>query len=59
MNEIKISLCASVVRPQLWCRFLDSLKGNQISYEVIFSGPRKPEFDLSKYPEFKYIYSNV
>lgn len=59
MSEIAISMCASAIRVKDWIRFLESLKGNKIPYEVIFSGPNKPDFHTSKYPEFKYIYSNV
>ena len=54
-----ISVCASAIRTKWWQRYLDSLRKTQISYEVIFSGHVKPDFDLSLYPEFKYIYSTV
>jgi len=59
MDDIKISLFASAIRVKDWERFLKSLKDNNIRYEVIFVGPNKPNFDLSKYPEFTYIYANV
>jgi len=55
MEKPLVSLFASAARPKDWVKFLDSLKDNTIPYEVIFAGPNKPTFDLSKYPEFKYI----
>lgn len=58
-KAIKVSVCASANRIKWWPRFLDSLKGNTIPYEVIFVGDVKPDFDLSNYPEFKHIYATV
>ena len=52
-----VSLVASANRIKWWPRFLDSLKKHQIKYEVIFVGNVKPDFDTSKYPEFKHIYA--
>jgi hypothetical protein len=57
MNEIKFSLCASGIRPEIWHNLLDSLRSNDLKYEVILAGNVKPQFDVSKYPELKYIYS--
>mgnify|MGYP001572808279 CR=1 FL=1 len=54
-----ISICASAIRPKNWEKVLQSLKSNTMKYEVIFVGDIKPEFDLSKYPEFTYIYSST
>ena len=59
MEKPLVSLFASAIRTKDWVKFLDSLKDNTIPYEVIFAGPNKPTFDLSKYPEFTYIYCNV
>lgn len=56
-NDIKVSIVASAVRVKFWERFLNSLKQNKVKYEVVFVGDKKPEFDTTKYPEFKYIYS--
>jgi hypothetical protein len=56
MTKPIISICASANRVQFWPRLLDSLKGNKTPYEVIFAGDKKPEFDMSKYPEFKWIH---
>lgn len=55
----KISLCAPAIHQEFWEEFLDSLKNNEIPYEVIFVGNVKPEFDTSKYPEFRHIFSTV
>ena len=65
MSNIQVSLCASANRPVLqngfknWERFLESLKQHEINYEVIFVGNVKPNFEASKYPEFKHIYATV
>lgn len=65
MSDIQVSLCASANRPILqngfknWERFLNSLKGNKINYEVIFVGNTPPNFSANKYPEFKWIKANV
>jgi hypothetical protein len=56
---INMSLCASAIRIDNWERVLISLRDNEIKYEVIFAGNVKPDFDLSTYPEFKYIYTEV
>lgn len=53
------SLCASACRPEHWEEVLMSLKSNTIRYEVVFVGHVRPTFDISKYPELKYIYSTV
>ena len=58
--EPVVSLCASANRVIWWPRFLDSLKGNKVPYEVIFVGDtRPPQETLDKYPELKYIYSTT
>lgn len=54
----KISLFGSCVRPHLWKKFLDSLKGGNYPYEVVFSGFIDEELYkpfMDEYPEFKYI----
>lgn len=54
----KISLFASSVRIHYWYRLLNSLKNNNVSYEVIFAGPvEKSVYEeiAGDYPEFKYI----
>lgn len=64
-KEVCVSIVASANRPVLqngfknWERFLDSLKQHKSSYEVIFVGDTSPNFDVEKYPEFKYIYATV
>lgn len=59
MDELKVSICASANRVNFWKRFLDSLKGNTIKYEVIFVGNVSPNFDLTLYPEFKWVQASV
>lgn len=55
--DIQISLVASANRIEWWPRFLNSLKGNNVKYEVIFVGNVEPTFDVSLYPELKYIHA--
>ncbi len=38
MENIKVSLFASAVRPQLWPAFFKSLQGTSVIYEVVFAG---------------------
>ena len=59
MSDVKISIVASANRIKWWPRFLDSLKNNKVSYEVIFVGNVAPDFDTSKYPEFRHIHATV
>ena len=56
-KEIHVSLVASAVRTTVWQPFWDSLKGNNINYEVIFVGNRAPNFPLPE--NFRHIYANV
>lgn len=38
MSDIKVSLFASAVRPQLWPALFKSLKGTSVEYDIVFSG---------------------
>ena|SRR3990167_4811240 len=38
MFDVKVSLIASAVRIPLWSKFLESLHGTSVEYEVIFAG---------------------
>lgn len=56
MEEIKVSLFASAVRPKIWSYFLNSLEGTSVPYEVIFSGNAEDVSGFTKeYKNFKYI----
>lgn len=54
VNVPKISFFASAIRPHLWQRLLDSLKGGKHKYEIVFAGFIDPEI-INKYPEIRYI----
>jgi len=56
-NNIQVSLFASAVRIKDWLRFYDSLKDNEVNWEVVFCGNVKPDFDLPE--NFKWIYADV
>lgn len=58
MEEVKLSLFASAIRPHLWEDLLKSLRGSKYKYEVIFAGhvdQSLVEEMFKYYPEFKYI----
>ena len=63
MDDIQISLVASATRPVLqngfknWERFVKSLEGNKINYEVIFVGHVECPYPLPK--NFRWIKANV
>jgi hypothetical protein len=57
MPNVKISLCASALRPNQWQATYESLKQNSIEWELIYTGPNEPNFTLLS--NFIYIKSNV
>ncbi len=57
MSNIKISICASALRPAQWKAIYDSLTQNSIEWELIYTGPNEPNFELPK--NFTFIKSSV
>lgn len=57
MTKPIISLIAPSIRPQFWMEFYNSLLSNDTSFEIIFVGHIKPDFELPD--NFKYVYSKV
>jgi hypothetical protein len=57
MNDIKFSLIAPSIRPQLWKTFCNSLSNTKINYEVIFIGPLPPICELPS--SFRWIKSST
>jgi hypothetical protein len=57
MSNVKISLCASANRVEWWQRFYNSLQYNNIEWEVIFVGDRKPIHNFP--PNFKWVHATV
>ncbi len=57
MNDIKISLIGSAFRTNNWLKVYNSVRKNNINFEIIFVGPKKPDFQLPD--NFKFIQSNV
>ena len=61
MNNIKISIFASAIRPRLWKEFFESLESITEEYEVVFAGPLKVgnftiPVKVDNFPKnFKYI----
>lgn len=53
---MKISICASALRPKNWKKCYDSLLSNIIEWELIFVGPNSPDFEAKN---FIYIQSNT
>ena len=56
MNPI-FSLIAPAKRTKLWLAYYETLKPNDVSFEVIFIGPNKPTFNLPE--NFKFVFSEV
>ena len=59
-NSLKpvISVIASAIRPHLWQELYNSLNNSsETSFEIVFVGNAKPEFDLPS--NFHYIYSET
>lgn len=57
MFDYDISLCASAVRPHLWGSLIESLKNNDVKYELVLVGDVPPDFELP--PFVKYLNSPV
>lgn len=63
MKKIDVSLCASANRPLLqsgfknWERFMNSLRGNKLNYEVIFVGDVECPYPMPE--NFKWIKATV
>ena len=57
MSEIKYSLVSPAIRTENWLKIYQSVKSNNTNFEIIFAGPRKPNFKLPQ--NFKYIETNV
>lgn len=57
MEKPVISLICSAIRTKLWLRFYERLADNETPFEIVFIGPKKPDFQLPE--NFKYIYSDV
>ncbi len=56
-NRPLISICNGAKRPKLWMKMYKSLCYSDISFEVIYVGPKCPDFVLPS--NFKFIYSKV
>jgi hypothetical protein len=56
-NNIQFSLVSPAIRTENWMRVYNSILSNNCKFELIFAGPRKPEFKLPD--NFRYINTNV
>ncbi len=54
-----ISIVASAARPEFWDRFVESLKFNTCSYEIIFVGPNPPLMNPLLRDKIRYFQSDV
>ena len=52
-----LSLIGPAKRTKLWLSYYETLKANEVSFEVIFIGPEKPTFNLPE--NFKFVFSEV
>ncbi|MFH1309191.1 MAG: hypothetical protein ABIH85_00765 [Candidatus Omnitrophota bacterium] len=53
----KIGICAPAHRPQYWMEFYKSLVKNDVEFEIVFVGPKAPDYELPK--NFHFIKSFV
>ena len=56
-KNIKFSLVAPAIRIENWLKVYDSMKSENTNFEVIFAGPRKPNFKLPS--NFRFIFTTV
>jgi len=56
-KKIKFSIISPAIRTENWLKIYNSVISDNISFEMIFAGPRKPNFKLPR--NFKYIKTNV
>jgi len=54
--SMKISIFASAIRTNLWQEQLASLERNKVDWELVYVGPKQPDFN---HPKLKWYYSNV
>ncbi len=45
-KNIKFSLVAPAIRIENWLKVYDTMKSENTNFEVIFAGPRKPNFNF-------------
>ena len=57
MEKPVISLICSAIRTKLWLGFYGRLTDNETPFEIVFIGPKKPDFQLPE--NFRYIQSDV
>jgi hypothetical protein len=57
MSDIQFSICASALRPKQWEATYNSLKQNDLKWELIYVGPNPPLVQLPD--NFKYISSKT
>lgn len=57
MSEIKYSLVSPAIRTENWLKIYQSVISKNSKFEIIFAGPRKPNFKLPS--NFRYISTNV
>lgn len=56
-NPVVVSVIGSGIRTEFWLRLYDSLSKTKISFEIVLTGNKKPDFKLPK--NFKHIYATV
>lgn len=53
---MKISIFASAIRTNLWSEQLQSLEKNKVDWELVYVGPKQPDFH---HPKLRWFYSDV
>ena len=57
MSDVQVSLHCTSNRPQFWMALYNSLLSNTVSWELVITGPTRPDYTLP--PNMKYIYTTV
>jgi hypothetical protein len=57
LSNIVFSIVSPAIRTENWLKVYNSILPSNHKFEIIFAGPRKPEYKLPV--NFRYIYTNV
>ena len=57
MSKIEFSLVSPAIRTENWLKIYETVNTQDVSFEFIFAGPRKPNYKLPD--NFRFIYTPV
>ena len=56
MSDIQVSLYGSCIHTEVWLEHFKQFESNKVSYEIVLSGPNKPDFELPSNMSFIHVY---